>query len=318
VSVRLFIAAVAAGTVWVTSLAGTALGAPPANDNYLQAVRINQPGTAVPSGQQQFRHITDTTEATTQTDLFSPQGSGGGAENTVCNGQAFGKTVWYVFFPHTFGTAHFLTAGGLDAVVAVYQFDPATSRLTRLVGCGNDPGLSDEVFLNGLQRGSAYAVQLGGLNTGGGPESGRLQLTFEFFADSDQDGTFDALDRCPTLPGSGGGGCPRDLDSTVRLTAQPTGSGIIVRSLTVRAVRGAQASLRCRRGCRIRQGRTTRTVSFSRLRGRFLRAGASIEIRVTRAGYFGDYIRFDIRRGSFRRIDRCLRPGSSTPRSRCP
>jgi hypothetical protein len=298
VTARFLLGWMAASVLVAGALAPVASAVPPANDNYLQAVRINSPGTALPSGDQQFQHITDTTDATVQSDVFAPQASGGGAENTLCQSRPYGKTVWYVFYPDNFGTAHFLTAGGLDSVVSLYEIDPATSQIQRLLVCGNDPGLSDEVFFNGVQRGAGYAVQLGGLDTGSGAEAGRLQLTFEFFPDSDQDGTFDALDRCRSLAGT-------------------------VRSLTVNAPKGSHASLSCRKRCKISQGRNARaraakTLSFSKLRGRFLPAGASIVIRVTRSGFFGDYVRFDIKPGNFKRIDRCLYPGSKKPRKNCP
>ena len=184
----------------------------------------------------------------------------------------------------------------------MYEFDRTTSKLTKLIGCGNDPGVTEDVFAPVL-GGRSYTVQVGGVDAGAGPAGGNLQFKFQFFGDRDQDDVFDPLDHCKTIPGPReSGGCPRDMKSTVRLTAVPSGSGIIVRSLTVNARKGAHASLRCRKVCKIKQGRNSRahaakTVSFSKLRGRFLPAGASIEIRVTKDGYFGDYIRFDIKPG---------------------
>ena len=45
--------------------------------------------------------------------------------------------------------------------------------------------------------------------------------------------------------------------------------------------------------------------------------GARLEIFVTKAASIGRYTRYDIVRGNFKRTDRCLRPGSHTPRKKC-
>jgi hypothetical protein len=38
---------------------------------------------------------------------------------------------------------------------------------------------------------------------------------------------------------------------------------------------------------------------------------------VTKANSIGAYTRYEIVRGNFKRVDRCLRPGSHTPRRTC-
>ena len=310
----------AAGLAGCAALPAAAGAAPPANDNYLSSIPVNAYGTVLTTAE--VSDTRDTTEATVQSDLFSPTSSGGGAESTLCNGVPFGKTVWYDFHPDIPGTAELQTAG-FDATVSVYEFDRATSKLTKLIGCGNDPGVTEDVFAPVL-GGRSYTVQIGGVDAGAGPAGGNLQFKFQFFGDRDQDDVFDPLDHCKTIPGPReSGGCPRDMKSTVRLTAQPAGSGIIVRSLSVKARKGAHASLSCRKVCHVKQGRNARaqaakTVSFSKLKGRFLPAGASIVVRVTKAGFFGDYVRFDIKPGNFKRFDRCLYPGKKKPHKNCP
>jgi hypothetical protein len=309
----------AAGALIGVALPAGASAAPPANDNYIASQQINGPGTVLTTNE--VVDTRDTSEATVQSDLFVPgQAPGGGAENVLCNGVPFGKTVWWDFYPHIPGTAELQTAG-FNAAVSVYEFDPATSRLTKLIGCGNDPGLTEDVFAPVL-GGRAYTVQIGGVDEGSGPAGGNLQFTFQFFGDRDQDDVFDPLDHCITIPGPReAGGCPRDMKSTVRLTATPAGNGIIVRSLTVKARNGAHSSLSCRKVCHVKQGRDHKragTRSFSKLKGRFLPAGASIVVKVTKAGFFGDYVRFDVKPGNFKRIDRCSYPGSKKPRKHCP
>src|ERR671936_1123860 len=80
-----------------------ALAAPPVNDDYLKSKRINAPGTRVP--REEVKDAVDTTEATTQADLFIPgTGTGGGGpETTTCNGRSYGKTVWYDVHPDVDG-----------------------------------------------------------------------------------------------------------------------------------------------------------------------------------------------------------------------
>src|SRR3712207_3998566 len=78
--------------------AGSAVAAAPGNDNYLASLQMVE-GDAVP---REFRHEVDTTEATTQGDLFDPNRDGipfGGAEPeaTRCGAAQYGKTVWYDF-----------------------------------------------------------------------------------------------------------------------------------------------------------------------------------------------------------------------------
>ena len=74
----------------------------------------------------EFTATTDTTEATTQADLFNPSRDGaplGGAgpENTTCKGAPFGKTVWYDLAPPADGDA-VIRATGFATVVAVYEW----------------------------------------------------------------------------------------------------------------------------------------------------------------------------------------------------
>lgn len=139
----------------------------------------------------------------------------------------------------------------------------------------------------------------------------------------------DALDKCPVQPGTSSG-CPQELRVLPTLRAIPTGGGIQVRSLSVGAPRGARVQVRCRRGCgpgRVRcrrgcafsQSRTAgaQPVRFAGLRNRRLPVRARVEIFVTKSESIGSYIRSTVTRGNFKRIARCLRPGSRIPRRSC-
>jgi hypothetical protein len=293
-----------------------ALAVVPVNDDYLKSTPINRADTRVP--REEVKASVDTTEATTQADLFLPgtTAGGGGPENTACNGHAFGKTVWYDLHPDVDGALEIQT-GGFDVAINVYEFDNSTAKILRSVGCSADPGTQDFIVPR-VDGGRHYTIQVGGVDAGMGPAAGILQLTFQFFADRDDDNVFDPLDSCPDQPGvRAAGGCPPELRATPKLTATPTGTGIIVRKLSVSATKGSKVEVRCRRGCSGHQARTAGVVSFPLLRGRALPAGAVIEVFVTKAHSIGSYVRYDILRGNFKRVDRCLRPGSHKPRKTC-
>jgi hypothetical protein len=293
-----------------------ALAVVPTNDDYLKSTPINRADTRLP--REEVKAVVDTTEATTQPDLFVPGTTtgGGGPENTVCSGHAFGKTVWYDVHPDVDGALEIQT-GGFDVAVNVYEFNNQSAKILRSVGCSAEPGTQDFIVPR-IEGKRHYTIQVGGLDAGMGPAFGSLQLSFQFFADRDDDNVFDPLDSCPDQPGvREAGGCPPELRSTPKLTASPTATGIVVRKLSVSAPKGAKVEVRCRRRCSGHQVRTAGVVSFPLLRGRALPAGAVIEIFVTRSHAIGNYVRYEIVRGNFKRVDRCLRPGSHTPRKTC-
>jgi len=314
--------AIAAAAVLIVTAAvgagfapGVARASPPVNDNYLDSLRVNAPGSRLP--RDDVKDVQNTLEATTQTDLFAPKATGGGAEPTDCNGASFGKTIWYDFYPDLPGTAEVQTAG-FDAVVTVYEFDRTMSRIVRAVGCSSAPGVTEDLFVD-VEAGKSYTVQIGGAVTPMGPAGGELQLTLEFFADRDGDGVFDPLDDCPDERGQGSSGCPPVLRAAPKLRARPRSDGILVESLRVTAPRGARVALRCRRGCAARQVRRSKSgaVTFDALRGALLPAGATFDIIVTKPLAVGSVFRYLVTHGNFKRTDRCLKPGSLHPRRRC-
>lgn len=299
------------------ALPGAALAVAPVNDDYLKSTPINRPDTRVP--REDVKTSVDTTEATTQPDLFLPgtAAGGGGPENTTCQGRAFGKTVWYDLHPDVDGALEVQT-GGFNVAINLYEFDNRSAKILRAVDCSSATGTQDFIPGTRLKAKRHYTIQIGGLDEGAGPLGGVLGISFQFFADRDDDDVFDPLDACPDLPGvRAAGGCPPELRSTPKLTATPTATGIIVRKLSVSAPKGAKVEVRCRRRCSGHQVRTAGVVSFPLLRGRALPAGAAIEIFVTKPKAIGTYVRYEVVRGNFKRVDRCLRPGSHTPRKKC-
>ena len=110
-----------------------------------------------------------------------------------------------------------------------------------------------------------------------------------------------------------------------------TRGGLRIRNLLVRDVPpGARVELTCKKGkreaCKRQSRKSTtaspraqlpRTISFKPLFGKRLSIGTLVEIRVTKQNYVGKYIAYRIRSGGFRKRERCMEPGSKTPKRRC-
>ena len=202
---RLLTAAVVSLSVLALAPAA-ALAAPPPNDNYLASIPITPQAENILQA--------DTTEAGTQTDLFNPSRDGqplggGDPETTTCNGVSFGKTIWYDFAPPVnYGVQ--LRATGFATAVAVYEWNPTNSRITRLVGCSSNAA-GDDLLLD-LEGRKNYTIQVGGVAGAGGA----LTLRMDAFPDTDGDGQLDALDKCKDVPGiDAAGGCPPSLRGRV-------------------------------------------------------------------------------------------------------
>lgn len=304
----------AVALVLLIAAPAAAIAAPPGaplNDDYLESLELNAPKTKL-ERTDTLRDVRDTARASVQSDVFAPQRSGGPPEVTTCGATSFGKTVWYDFYPDVHGLVR-LRASGYDAAISVIPFDPRTAvpSFARRQ-CLNESASTTEELLAKVAKGRAYTVQIGGVRGAGG----RLEFLFDFLADTDADGVLDDVDKCDRLKGSvGEAGCPTRLRANVTLRAAPTPSGVRLLGLRVRAPRRSRVSVRCG-GCRP-QVKTAGTVSFGRLRGKRLRAGKSLVIRVTRRNSIGAYVAYKISRGNFKKLERCLNPGSRKPRRKC-
>ena len=273
----------------------------------------------------------DTTEATTQPDLFNPDRDGlpfggGDPEPTTCaDGTSFGKTAWWDFEPPSAGGIEIKANGSFDVVVAVYTWSARTSRITRTVLCQNDAAGSEDVVIPSVRKGTNYTVQVGGAGNTGGP----LSMGLTWFPDRDADGVFDALDKCDLPPGiERFGGCPPELRSAPRIRYDNVAGGLsVITSLAIDDVpKGARAEVRCGRCGRKVTRRATRTgmLKVERVR-RPHRAGrrprsrsASRRAGPARATYrfgaVGKYFRWPITAGKLGdRVSRCLQPGSRKP-----
>jgi PKD repeat protein len=109
----------------------------------------------------------------------------------------------------------------------------------------------------------------------------------------------------------------------VRIRGRALGSRVTVNLLSIRAPRGATVTVRCRgKGCprrtaSVRGVSTSRSVRLRSLE-RVYRAGAVLEVYVTKAGRVGKYVRFRIRNGAApARHDGCL-SARGLRKIRCP
>jgi hypothetical protein len=108
----------------------------------------------------------------------------------------------------------------------------------------------------------------------------------------------------------------------VRVSGRTSPRGARIKALEVFAPSGARITVDCvGKGCPFHKWRRTigaKTLSVDPLRGRFLNAGATLQVRVYKTGLIGKYTRIVIRKlKPPTRNDLCLAPGKSTA-SRCP
>jgi hypothetical protein len=268
-----------------------AMPTPPFNDNYLEALNLNEPRTAKKPGTPLNRTETlsdtrDTAAATVQSDIFNPPSHGGPPELTGCNGTSEGKTIWYDFYPNANGLVRVRTSATFGTVMAVMPYDaktflPENSQRQCAV---NQPTAAGELFAK-VQAGKSYTIQIGGVEEAGG----NVQFLFDYLVE---------LKR---------------LQAEATLAAQPFAGGVRVVSLAVSAPHKARVEVRCTRGCRP-QATTARTVHFPRLGGTVLPDGAALKIYVTAKNEIGAFIEYKIGRGSFTKTQRCLAPGSRRPK----
>ena len=290
-----------------------AQAAPPPNDNYLASLPIDQA---------EFSAVVDTTDATTQLDLWNPNRDGqplGGyvAETTNCNGTNFGKTVWYDLAPQAGGYVQVKTTAAFPTIVSIYEWG-SDSRIKKLVACG--PGALDGVTADVVAKHN-YTVQIGGADSAGGA----ITMSAEYFPDTDGDGELDPLDDCPTVPGiHAAGGCPPRLPVVPALRWDPAAGGIRLTSLTVDGVpKGAKLEAKCA-GCGTQKATAKKQgrVTISGLAGKTVRAGSKITLTVTlgrtgtgkyKYGAQGSVFQWPVKAsGLGKRANKCIAIGSAS------
>jgi hypothetical protein len=269
-------------TATVTAAAGPE--PPPINDNYLSSLNLNNPGTKL-NREDTLTDVRNTTAATVQSDILSP--APGPPELTGCEGVSEGKTIWYDFFPDANGFMRVRTSATFGTVMAVMPYDTTTllPEDNQRVCAVNEPTKAGELFAS-VQAGKAYTVQVGGVNSAGG----ELEVLFDYFVQL------------------------KHLQAETTLTAQPLPGGIQVVSLAVSAPTKARVEVRCTRGCSP-QVATGKSVGFARLRGKVLPNGSALKIFATAKNEVGTYIEYRISHDRFKKVQRCLAPGTKKPES---
>lgn len=258
-------------------------------DHYLESVRINT--NRISPTLQGFSDSVDTRRATVQADLFKPGGNRvGPREPVTCNGAVYGKTIWYDFLPSVDGDLLVQAAGAaFNPAMSIVRFDtrdaPNFRPLTNFV-CSNLGAASlEQLQQKGVKRGRGYSIQIGGVGNTGGPVEVDVNFT------------------------------PYRVNATPKLAFQLTPNGIRLLNVLVRSSKRVKVELGCKPSCgkRVKRGRRV-SVNFRRQ----LRAGSRLIVRVTRGGEIGQYFSYRIRKGKRPvEAERCLNPGSRTPRKTC-
>lgn len=190
-------------------LPSVALAAPPSNDNYASAYRLNEPGTQLP------RDVTFNSFTTAEATLQA-------GEPSTCGTYSYGATAHFRFYPDRPGILEVrVYSEAFLAVVEAWRFSLSDTILHE-AEC-NTASLATRLIdffyptlgTPRVQEGQGYNVQIGGIDQDGGgaqpPESGPYAIRFLFYPDTDRDGWLDAQDKCPELGGTDVGkyqGCP--------------------------------------------------------------------------------------------------------------
>ena len=303
--------AIAVSVLVLGALVPSAYAVPPDNDDYLSATALNVPGSEMPRDTVSSP-TTDISEATLQRDLLSPPSGGGPPEPNACGSTPLARTVWYRFFPDVDGRVK-LQAVGFDATLALVPFISMESPLPQGYTCSNRRDDTIETLEAPVEGGMGYAVQVGARGA-----AGIMQVNFTFLPDRDGDGVTDDEDRCMRRPGTANG-CPPKIVAGIAYKYEAAQNGARFRFLDVRgAPRGARIDVRCSRGCSHQRLRVrTRVMHVKSFRGRYMPAGARIEVRITKSGWVGAYRKFTVSAGDVTTTDGCLQPGSTVPRRSC-
>jgi len=345
---RAFVIALTAAAALPASAAAQAQITPPAGDNYLQPLFMNN-GTfdhPQPFAREEIGFVADTTNYTTQSDMFNPPGSGGPSEPTNC-GSPYANTVWSVFYADRYGLMKISTAGPFDGVIGFVPFKSPTTNPAPNIDQGvcidRLSGFEEELQAF-VKPKHWYAVQVGGTGT---PAGGQVQVKFDY-------------QKPPTL----------NADAVLTWKSNAAGKVTVVK-LVVSAPKGAKVSVSCtHHGCAAPRAFTVKKTAafrpiaavgpvakapdgvsmtaasgsgsvsaipasdgaatfkagpqahaakkFTLLKGKGLKGGSSLIIRVSKSGYIGKYFKYPVtKKGVSSKTISCTNPGSSTPRKKC-
>lgn len=293
--------AILALAVTAVAAAQTSGPPPPFNDNYLESYDLNNPRTGKLDSVHTLEAITDTTNATVQSNVFDPcpplsSCPGGPAEITTCDGVSYGNTIWYDFHPQADGSVQIRTSG-FDNVIALYTYDPnAALPAPTLKSCVHQSGFPSETLFAKVKKKVAYTIQIGGVNDAHGP----LEFLFDYF-----------------IPP------PPRLTATPTVNWETSSAGLMLVTLQVATVRGTHVEVNCGDRCRPESKNVANfgstTVDFPHLKGVVMPPGSKLQIRVSAPGSIGTLIQYTVVSGFVAPTKQvfCMEPGTRTPRTTC-
>jgi hypothetical protein len=337
--------ALTAAAALPASAAAQAQITPPDGDNYLGPVALSDFSNPGKFPTDEVGFVADTTSYTTQADMFNPPGSGGPPEPTNC-GQPYSNTIWSVFYADRYGVMKVSTAGPFDSVIGFVPFKSPTSDPTPNIDAGvcidRLSGFEEDLsaFVSPKHW---YAVQVGG--TGATP-GGQVQVKFDY-----QKPPTIAADAVLTWKTNSKGakvvklvvtapkgarvavscthhGCSAPRAFTVKKTAAfrpiaavgpvakaPAGVKMTPASSSggVAEIDTVGTSARFQAKAQVHAAK-----QFKLLKGKILKAGSNLIIRVTAPGYIGKYFSYPVtKRGVSAKTISCTNPSSSKPHKKC-
>ena len=288
--------------------------APPVNDNYLASLPVDQA---------EFSATADTTEATTQPDLFNPNRDGqplggGAAETTACKGTPFGKTVWYDLAPQVRRRRRSCARAGFHDGRRASTSGTRRTRGSRGWSTAAPTRAATTCCSTSRAR-SNYTIQVGGAGGAGGALTLQRRL---LPGHRRRRRPTTRSDKCTDGPGHRAlRRLPAGAEGRAehRLRRQRRAAITITRLIVDRVPKGAKVVAKCS-GCGSQTVKAKRLgrVSLTKLVGKNVRArAATIEIRVTMAqdrhrarygfGATGSYFKWPVRAGGLgARLTRCL------------
>jgi hypothetical protein len=180
------------------------------------------PTSAMATHNDHFQNATEITAPELLGDYFDDNSNVGATvqvnEVLFCGDSDFGKTLWWKFTAPSNGIVD-ITASGIDSVIWLVPFDGTFLQYPAPdAECHDSPnfGVTEDV-VEYVFSGKQYYIQIGGYDNGVTIQEGNLDLTVDFFPDTDGDTVLDALDECPSQAGKPSlAGCPDDDDDGVR------------------------------------------------------------------------------------------------------
>ena len=315
---------------------------PPGADNYLQPYFVSDDQQDRLQYDNPVGFTADTTNYTLQADMFNPNGdgtpgSGGPPEPNECGSSTYANTIWSVFYADKYGVMRIETAGPFDSVIGIVPFRSPYNDPTPLgISCFDGLSGFQEQAAGLVFPGEWYAVQVGGTGT---PPGGQVQVKFE-------------LDRPPRVGGDvvaswdnarggvklkrvivkapkgsnvnfkcrpGCGKLPRTIKSRKAVFYKPIAKVGPSSGVEMRVPGGASAKESSDRSVGAIRAAGSPTAhaakNYTVLRGRFMKFGTKLHVRLTRPGFVGTFVQIDFAKG--KKTKRCMNPGSTKPRKQC-